>query len=152
MNEEQLKKKYHLKSLVMANLSRADLSEADLSEADLSGADLSEANLSGADLSKANLSWANLFGANLSRADLTKANLSEANLSEADLTGADIDFSSWPLWCGTAHSNIIVDKKLAAQLRYHAIIVTQNFLPATNREKNFIKKHFHKYDQVEKLK
>ena len=35
------------------------------------------------------------------RADLREANLREADLREADLRGADIDFSVWPLWCGS---------------------------------------------------
>jgi len=66
---------------------RADLSEADLRGADLSGADLREANLRGADLSK------------------------------ADLRGANLDFSCWPLWCGSL--DVKVGKKIAVQLAYH---------------------------------
>jgi len=100
-----------------ANLSEADLSGANLSEADLSGADLSEANLSGANLSEANLSEADLSGADLSEANLRGANLSEANLRGADLRGANIDFSCWPLWCGS--KNVKVDARIAAQLAAH---------------------------------
>ena len=75
--------------------------------ADLSGANLSGANLSGADLS----------GANLSRADLSGANLSGANLS-----GADLDYSSWPLWCGSLRAKI--DRRIFCQLAYHICRVT----------------------------
>lgn len=75
------------------------------------------ANLSGANLSRANLRGANLSGANLSGADLSGANLSEANLSRADLRGADLDYSCWPLWCGSL--DVRVDKRLFAQLAYH---------------------------------
>ena len=95
-----------------ANLSGANLSGANLSDADLSGADLSGANLRGANLSDADLSGANLRGANLSDADLRGANLSGANLS-----GANLDYSCYPLWCGSLH--LKADKRLACQLAYH---------------------------------
>ena len=80
------------------------------------------ADLTGADLTGANLSWADLTGANLSRADLTGANLSWADLSRANLTGADlswanIDYSCWPLWCGS--KKVKVDARIAAQLAAH---------------------------------
>ena len=80
--------------------------------ANLSGANLSRANLSEAYLSRANLSEANLSGANLSRADL-----SEAYLSRANLIGADLDYSCWPLWCGSL--DVTVDAHTARQLAYH---------------------------------
>ena len=76
---------------------RADLYYADLSDADLSGADLS--------------------GADLSYATLRCANLSGANLRGADLHGANLDFSCWPLWCGSLDTKI--DTRIATQLLYH---------------------------------
>jgi len=91
-------------------------SGADLSGADLSGADLSGANLSGANLSSATLSRADLSGANLSG-----ANLSGANLSRADLSGANLDFSCWPLWCGS--KNVKVDMRLVHQLIAHICVL-----------------------------
>jgi hypothetical protein len=75
------------------------------------------ANLRGANLSGANLSVANLRGADLSGADLRGANLRGANLSVADLSGADLDFSVWPLWCGSL--DVKVDAQIARQLAYH---------------------------------
>ena len=102
-----------------ANLSGANLSEADLSGANLSEADLSGANLSGANLRGANLRWASLSRANLSGANLSGANLSGANLSGADLRGADLDFSCWPLWCGSL--NVKIDKRIFCQLLYHTL-------------------------------
>ena len=66
-------------------------------ERDFSGADLHEANLRGADLHEANLRGADLRG--------------------ADLREADLDFSVFPMWCGSF--NIICDKRLVAQLLYH---------------------------------
>jgi hypothetical protein len=93
-------------NLRWANLSWANLRWANLSGANLSGADLSRANLSRADLSGANLSWANLSG---------------ANLSGADLSGADVDFSCWPLWCGT--KGVKVDMRLVRQLLAHVAVL-----------------------------
>ena len=58
------------------------------------------------------LRGANLRGANLSDADLRGANLRGANLSDADL-----DYSCYPLWCGSLH--LKADKRLACQLAYH---------------------------------
>ena len=55
--------------------------------------------------------------ANLSGADLRYADLSGANLSGADLRGADLDYSAWPLWCGSNH--VKVDARIAAQLAAH---------------------------------
>lgn len=40
-----------------------------------------------------------------------------ANLSETDLRGADLDFSVWPLWCGSL--DVKVDAQIARQLAYH---------------------------------
>ena len=89
-----------------------DLSNADLSDADLSDADLSDADLRGANLRSADLRGADLGGANLRGADLGGANLRGANLR-----GADLDYSCYPLWCGSLH--LKADKRLACQLAYH---------------------------------
>ena len=59
--------------------------------------------------------------ANLWRANLVKADLREADLREAKLEGADLDFSAWPLWCGTR--GVIVDKRLACQLAAHFCVL-----------------------------
>ena len=60
---------------------------------------------------------ANLGDATLSGADLSCANLSGANLRGASLRGADLDFSCWPLWCGSLDTKI--DTRVATQLLYH---------------------------------
>ena len=96
---------------------RADLRRADLRGADLRGADLWIANLQGADLRIANLQGANLWRANLQGANLQGANLRDADLKGADLRGADLDFSCWPLWCGS--KGVIVDLKVVYQLLAH---------------------------------
>jgi len=98
------------KELVCKN--KADLTRADLIEANLTGADLTGANLTGA-----NLTGAELIEANLTRADLTWADLTRADLIWADLIEANIDYSAWPLWCGTY--NVKVDKNIAAQIAMH---------------------------------
>ena len=86
-------------------------------KANLGGANLRGAYLSGANLYEANLSEANLSGANLRRANLRGAYLSGANLRGADLRRADLDYSCWPLWCGSL--DVKVDARIARQLAYH---------------------------------
>lgn len=95
----------------------ADLRVADLRWANLQGANLQGANLQEADLQGANLREANLQEADLRWADLQGANLQEADLRWANLQGADLDYSCWPLWCGSL--NVKVDKRIAVQLAYH---------------------------------
>ena len=80
-----------------------------------------------ADLQEANLQRANLQEADLQEADLQEANLQRANLQRANLRGADLDFSCWPLWCGS--SNVKIDERLARQLCAHAILVSLDFFP-----------------------
>ena len=76
--------------------------KANLCEADLCGANLCMADLRGADLRQATLYWADLYG---------------AKLYGANLCGADLDYSCWPLWCGSL--NVKVDARIARQLAYH---------------------------------
>ena len=113
-------------------LHHEDLGGTDLRYADLRGADLSCVNLYYANLHGANLSNANLSKANLRYANLRGANLSSANLSGADLHGADIDFSVWPLWCGSL--GVKTDKRVAAQLLYHALDAMENCTDACVRD------------------
>ena len=106
-----------------ANLRCAHLRDANLRDADLHGAHLRSADLRGADLRDADLRYADLRYADLTGADLYDANLRcadrrSADLRDANLTGAHIDFSCWPLWCGSL--GVRVDKKIAVQLMYHA--------------------------------
>jgi hypothetical protein len=107
-----------------ADLGGAYLSDADLSDADLGGAYLSDANLRGADLRGADLRGADLSDANLRGADLRGADLRGADLRCADLRGANIDFSSYPLWCGSLGAKL--DQRRIIQLLYHAAMPTQN--------------------------
>ena len=106
-------------NLSYAKLSYANLSYANLSYANLSYANLSYADLSGAKLEGAKLSGAKLSGAKLEGAKLEGADLSGADLSGAKLSGADLDYSSWPLWCGSLNAKI--DKRIFCQLLYHTL-------------------------------
>ncbi|MDD5455033.1 MAG: pentapeptide repeat-containing protein [Candidatus Ratteibacteria bacterium] len=85
--------------------------------ANLGGADLTGANLGSANLGSADLRSADLRSADLRSANLTGADLRSADLRGADLTGANLDFSSFPLWCGSF--GMKVDEQLIRQLCYH---------------------------------
>ena len=122
----------HAADLRAADLTRANLAEADLIDADLTDADLRFADLHGAELYGADLTNANLCGANLRDADLRRADLCCANLRGADLRGANLDYSCWPLWCGTA--GVVVDVRIAAQLALHGALVVVDTTTITPEE------------------
>ena len=134
-----------------ANLWEADLRDANLWEADLRGANLWRADLRGADLWGADLRGADLRGANLWEANLWRADLWRADLRGADLREADLDYSCWPLWCGSL--DVRVCKRIAAQLAYHfcrlecddpEVIAAQNaIIPLATQ--------FHRVDECGKL-
>ena len=69
--------------------------------ADLSNTDLRSADLRCANLSRANLRCVALNNADLSGANLRCVDLRSTDLSHADLRCANLDFSCWPLWCGS---------------------------------------------------
>ena len=79
--------------------------------------DLKGADLSGVNLMEANLRDTNLINTDLRGADLRGADLRGANLRGANIKGADLDYSCYPLWCGSLH--LKADKRLACQLAYH---------------------------------
>ena len=58
------------------------------------------------------------------RLDLRGANLRGADLRWADLREADVDFSCWPLWCGSL--DVKIDKRIFCQLLYHALRAGQS--------------------------
>ena len=101
------------------NLRRADLRWVDLRGADLSHSDFSSADLRSADLYNSDLSDSSLSGANL-----RCSNLRGSSLRGADLRGADLDWSCWPLWCGSLKAH--VDDRIAIQLLYHTLSVVQH--------------------------
>jgi hypothetical protein len=75
----------------------------------------------GISLADAVLTGADLTGADLTGAVLTDAVLTRAVLTRAVLTDANMDFSAWPLWCGSLTAK--TDDRLNAQLLYHVISV-----------------------------
>ena len=129
-----------------ANLHDANLHDADLQDADLQDADLQDADLQDADLQDADLRRANLQGADLRGADLQGANLQGANLQ-----GADIDYSCWPMWCGSL--DIKVGRRIAAQLAYHFCRLNcddPDYIEARNAVVNFANE-FHRVDECGRL-
>ena len=143
--------------LIGANLIGANFSDANFSDANLRGANFSDANLRGADLRGADLSDANLRGANFSDAnlrgaDLRGADLRGANLRGANLRGADLDYSCYPLWCGSLH--LKVDKRLACQLAYHLCSMQcddADYIKMRNSILGFANQ-FHRVDECGELK
>lgn len=103
---------------------KANLKGADLREANLRGADLCEANLLGADLRGSCLREANLRGANLRGANLRGADLYDVNFEGTNLEGANIDYSCWPLWCGSLKTK--GDSKIVIQLLYHTLRLAES--------------------------
>lgn len=119
----------HGASLEDANLVGAKLHDADLSRANLAGANLNHAymfrtKLVGASLLDADMHGTTLRDADLSNADLRNAKLVDVSLAGADLCSANFDFATWPLWCGSL--TVKIDKRLAAQLLYHALSAMQS--------------------------
>lgn len=111
-------------NLSYSDLSGSNLSGSNLSYSSLSGSNLKYSDLSGSDLSDSNLSGSDLSGANLRGADLSGNILRGANLSRSDLRDSDIDYSAWPLWCGSLKAH--VDDRIAIQLLYHTLSVVQH--------------------------
>lgn len=56
------------------------------------------------------------------------ADLRGANLSGANLRGANLDFSTWPLWCGS--TKVSTDERQSKQLCYHALKTSERELRA----------------------
>ena len=129
-----------------ANLTRANLRGADLRSANLRNANLGYANLRGADLRGANLRSANLRNANLRCADLRGANLINADLrgldlTRADLRGANLDYSCFPLWCGSLLANF--DDRQLKQIAYHLVRAGLNSKNSSEETKAELSKLIH---------
>ena len=68
--------------------------------------------------------------------DLSDADLRYADLRDADLRYANIDFSCWPLWCGSI--GVKIDENQARQLLAHAFNVAQPYCKPTPKQKRFM--------------
>ena len=132
------------------DLKSVDLRKADLRNADLQNANLCNTNLQCANLRNIDLQNANLCNANLQYTTLCGANLRGANLQGADLRGTDLDYSCWPLGCGSIDVKIGV--RIAKQLIYHALIVMDK-----QQQRAFLKdpikyaNGFHRIPEVSKI-
>jgi hypothetical protein len=137
------------------DLSRVDLRGAYLRGAYLRGADLSLADLRGAYLQDSDLRGVDLRGADLRGADLSRVDLRGAYLRGADLRGADlglanIDYSSWPLWCGSV--GVKIDDRIAKQLIFHAMCnLDKNQLSEFLADPIAYANGFHRVGEVKKL-
>jgi hypothetical protein len=90
---------------------------ASLHGAYLRSANLNNVNLQYADFRGADLRGANLRDADLRGADFRGADLRGADFRGADFRGADLDYSCWPLWCGS--KGVKLDSKQIDQLCLH---------------------------------
>lgn len=79
------------------------------------------ADLRGCALRGCALRGADLRGVDLRGCDLSTADLSNVDLNGADLRGCDLDYSCWPLWCGS--QDVTVDRRIAAQLAAHFCVL-----------------------------
>ena len=140
------------KNLHGYNFKNSDMRYADIRSANLTGANLRGADMRDADMRGADIRGANLRGADMTDADMGGANLRDANLRGANLRGANLDFSVFPLWCGSL--DIKTDTRLPAQLAYHfcriecddpLVIAAQNSLIE-------LAKKFHRYEECGELK
>ena len=94
---------------------------------------------------------ADLCGADLGEADLFGADLGGADLRGADLGGADLDYSCWPLWCGSL--DVKVDARIARQLAYHFCRLDcddSEYLEARKAIAEFANK-FHRVDECGRI-
>ena len=116
------------------------------------GANLRGANLVGANLVDADLRGANLVDADLRGADLVDADLRGADLGGANLGGADLDFSVFPLWCGSFEFK--ADLRLAAQLAYHFCRIDFDCDEAKEAQKavNNLANKFHRVEECGEIK
>lgn len=80
-----------------------------------------------------------------------QADLRSADLRSADLRDADLDYNCWPLWCGSF--NVIVDKKIAAQLAYHfcRLICDNEEVKASQKALYPLANQFHRVEECGKL-
>ena len=98
------------------------------------------------------LRGADLRGADLRGADLRGADLRGADLRGADLRRADLDYSCYPLWCGSLH--LKADKRLACQLAYHLCSMQcddADYIKMRNSILGFANQ-FHRADECGELK
>ena len=95
---------------------------------------------------------ADLRDADMQIADMRGADMLGANIRDADMRGANVDYSCWPLWCGSLDAK--VDRRIAAQLAYHFCRLDcddPGYIEARNAIVNFANE-FHRAEECGKLK
>lgn len=112
----------------------------------LVGYNLSNYDLSYSDLRHSDLRHSALSKSDLSKSDLRHSDLRQTYLSESDLTGANIDFSCWPLWCGSLE--VKLDKKQKKQLGYHFADTLDDNDPEEKAIKEVIKNFVNGFHRV----
>jgi hypothetical protein len=100
-----------------SDLRHSDFSGSFLRYSDFSGSDSRYSDFSGSDLSGSDFSGSDLRGSDLSNSDLKYSDLRGSDLRDSDLRGSDLDYSCWPLWCGS--KNAKVGMELIYQLLAH---------------------------------
>lgn len=90
--------------------------------------------------------------ANLEGANLEGAIIEGANLKGANLRGANLDYSCWPLWCGSLR-DVQIDKRIFAQFAYHIcrVIVDDDECKAAQRALYPIANQFHRVSECGRL-
>lgn len=101
-----------------ANMKGADLRTVNMNRADMRGVNMQRANMLHADMQ-----YANMQCANMQHADMRSADMRSAEMQRTDMQGADLDYSAWPLCCGSLKA--YVDDRIAIQLLYHTLSVVQ---------------------------
>lgn len=84
--------------------------------------------------------------------DGCKKAILDYDLRGADLRGADLDYSCYPLWCGSLHFK--ADKRLACQLAYHLCSMQcddADYIKMRNSILGFANQ-FHRVDECGELK
>lgn len=84
--------------------------------------------------------------------DGCKKAILDYDLRRADLRGADLDYSCYPLWCGSLH--LKADKRLACQLAYHLCSMQcddADYIKMRNSILGFANQ-FHRTDECGELK
>ena len=96
-----------------------DLRNVNMNRADMRGVNMQRANMLHADMQ-----YANMQCAKMQHADMRHADMRSAEMQRTDMRGANIDYSAWPLCCGSLKA--YVDDRIAIQLLYHTLSVVQH--------------------------
>lgn len=137
---------------------RAIMQGADLRNVNMNRADMRGVNMQRANMLHADMQYVNIQCAKMQHADMRHADMRSAEMQRTDMRGANIDYSAWPLCCGSLKA--YVDDRIAIQLLYHTLsvvqyspyvsedvkrtLLTQDVVDAANR--------FHRVDECGKLK